>query len=189
MLTAVRINAVSAGSASQVEGDVWTVDPARQSAGKATPRVPLSPKAVACLDGLRRRPGRHPQARRRKAVQDPRHALHVPPMVRVREGALRSGGDGARPRGRREGRTRLTARRPPRRTGRSHAAVDGLPRGRVRRKTRRAASNAAKTAHFSLPEPSWSSTLRSPLETTLSASGKRSPPSRASRSAGTASGP
>ena len=53
MLTATRVYAVAGGSIAEVDDDdVWTVDPARQSAGKATPRIPLSRQAVANIDGM-----------------------------------------------------------------------------------------------------------------------------------------
>lgn len=48
----MRVYAVSGGSRAEVEGDVWTVPEERQAKGKATPRVPLSPQALACLHGL-----------------------------------------------------------------------------------------------------------------------------------------
>lgn len=52
MLTAVRIGAVAGGSEAEVDGDVWTPNPARFGKGKVPPRVPLPAVAAACLDGL-----------------------------------------------------------------------------------------------------------------------------------------
>ena len=52
ILTAVRVGAVTGGSVDEVEGDVWTVPESRQSKGKRTPRVPMTPAALACVDGF-----------------------------------------------------------------------------------------------------------------------------------------